>query len=59
MDPCTGGQAVQDRKRGENWVQRAVQISLKVEGGEGVRTQRVTGKIQKTVETVVRGQIRW
>ena len=57
MDPCPGGQAVQDRKRGENWVQRAVRLSPRVADREGVRTQRVTGKTRKTVETVVQGYI--
>ena len=53
MDPCPGGQTVQDRKRGENRVKILVQLSLRVEDGEIFRAQRVTGKIQKTVETVV------
>ena len=45
-----GEQAFQDWKRGVNWVQIVVQLSLRVTGGEGVRTRGVTGKIQKTVE---------
>ena len=55
MDACTGGQAVQHRKRGENWVQRAVQISQRVAGEEVVGTQRMMGMIQKTVGTLVQG----
>ena len=52
---CPGGKAVQDSKRGENRVQRAVQLSLRVADGEGVRKRRMTGKIKKIVETVVWG----
>ena len=55
--PCPGGQGVQDHKRGKNRVQIAVHISLRVVDGEGVRTQRMTGKIQKTVKMVVQGWI--
>ena len=55
VDPCPGGQVVQDRKRGENRVQRAVQLRLMVADGEGVGTQWMAWKIQKTVETVVWG----
>ena len=50
VDPCTGGQSVQDWKRRDNRVQRAVQITLRVKGGEGFRAREVTGKIQKTFE---------
>ena len=55
MDPCPGGQVVQYRNIGENWVQILVQLSLRGADGEGVRTRRVTGKTQKTVETVAWG----
>ena len=46
------GQEVQDQKRGENRVQRAVQLSQRVADGEGAGTRRVAGMIQKTVEMV-------
>ena len=55
VDPFPGGQAVQYQKRGENQVQIAVQLSIRLAYGEGVRTWRVTGKIQKIFEAVVRG----
>ena len=55
MDACPGGQAVQDRKRGYNMVQRAVHIIQRVADGEGVGTRRMTGVIHKTVETVLQG----
>ena len=42
-------QVIQDRKR------RGVSLSLRVEDGEGVGTQWMAWKIQKTVETVVWG----
>ena len=44
MDPFLGRQAVQDRKRGENRVQRAVWPSIRVADGEGVVTRKVTVK---------------
>ena len=44
VDARTCRQAFQDRKRGKKWVQRAVQLSIRVEGGEGVGTQREMGK---------------
>ena len=50
MDPSPGGHAVQDQNRGDNRLQIAVQLSLRVKDGDRVRTHRVTGKIQKTVE---------
>ena len=50
MDPCPVRHAVQDKKRGANQVQIAVQFSLRVTDGEGIKTRGVTGKIQKTVE---------
>ena len=52
MDPCPGKKAFH-QKRGENRLQIAVHLSLRVADGEVVRTRRVTGKIHKTVETVV------
>ena len=55
MNACTGEKAVQEWKRGDNQVQRVVQISQRVADGEGVRTRRVTGMIQKTIGTVGRG----
>ena len=55
MDACTGGQAVQDLKRGENRVQIAVHLSQSVAYGEVLGTRRVMVMIQKTVETVVWG----
>ena len=50
VDPYPGGHSAQDHKRGDNQVHRVVQLILRVTDGEGVRTRRVTGKIQKTVE---------
>ena len=44
MDACPGGQAVQNRKRGENQVQIAVQLSIRVADGEKIGTRRLTGK---------------
>ena len=44
MDPCPGGQAVKVQKYGYNWLQRAVQLSLRVEDWGGVRTQIAKGK---------------
>ena len=55
MDPCLGKQAVQDQKRGENRMQRAVQLNQRVADGEEVGTWRVTGMIQETVGTVGQG----
>ena len=49
VDACPGGQAVQEQKREENRVKILVQLSQRVADGEVVRTQRVTGMIQKTV----------
>ena len=40
------GQAVQERKRGDKWAQRAVQIIKRMTDEEVVGTQRVTGMIQ-------------
>ena len=50
MDPFPGEHEFQDQNMGDNQVQIAVQLSLRVTDGEGVRTRRVTGKIKKTVE---------
>ena len=55
VDDCTGGQAVQDWKRGENRVQGEVQLSQRVADGEGIGKRRVTEMIEKIVETVGRG----
>ena len=43
MDACPDGQTFQDRKRGDNRVQRLVQLSLRVADGMGVGKRRVTG----------------
>ena len=44
VDTYPGGKEIQDRKRGYNQVQRAVQLSLRVEDEGGVGTQRVKGE---------------
>ena len=55
VDACPGGQAVQDWKRGENRVQRSVQLSLRVTDGGGVGARRVKKKDPENSWTVGRG----
>ena len=45
MDTCPGGKFLQDiKRRGESSAKRAVQLSLRVADGGGVRKRILTGK---------------
>ena len=55
MGACPGVQLVQYWNRGDNWVQRAVQISERAADGKRFGTQRGTGKDPENSEMVVQG----